>query len=274
MELKKEKILRLLPELAPDRLIILEETDSTNLLAKRLAKDGAPDGTVILAGRQTAGRGSAGRGFSSPEGGLYLTVLLRPELAPERLLLLTPMMAVAACEAVGQCCGFLPGIKWVNDLVRNGRKLAGLLAETTLAPDGTVSCVAAGVGINCDAPAEALPGELQRTAIGLREITGEPTDQNALAAALARQLLLARDDLLAGKTARWIARYRELCITPGNDVLVQSENGGYRAYAERVDDDGALIVTDQTGTRRRIACGTVSVRGLYGYVDEEQEGKR
>ena len=254
--------MRLLPELPPDRLVLLEETDSTNLYAKEIARAGAPGGTVILAERQTAGRGSAGRSFSSPEGGIYLTVLLRPACKPEALLPLTPLLAVAAADAVERCCGFRPGIKWVNDLVAQGRKLAGLLAETVLAPDGSVAC-AAGIGVNCDG---ALPPELQKIAIGLREITGKKTDRNALTAELVRGVLLA-EKALEGDRAAWMERYRADCVTLGREVLVASPEGDYRARAERIDDDGALYVTDAAGTRRRIAAGTVSVRGLYGYCE-------
>ncbi len=262
MELQRKALLGLLPELPPDRLILLKETDSTNLHAKRIAREGAPGGTAILAERQTAGRGSAGRSFSSPEGGLYLTVLLRPDCAAEALPSLTPLLAVAAADAVKRVCGVKPGIKWVNDLVVNGRKLAGLLAETVFAPDGTAAC-AAGIGINCDGE---LPPELREFAIGLKEITGAETDRNALAAELIRGVLRAEKALASDRTA-WMDRYRADCVTLGREVLVSSPEGDFRARAARLDDDGALYVRDETGTERRIAAGTVSVRGLYGYCE-------
>ncbi|MBR2976697.1 MAG: biotin--[Oscillospiraceae bacterium] len=267
MELQKSILERLLPFLPPDRLILLEETDSTNLAAKRLALNGAPDGTVILAKRQTAGRGSAGRSFQSPDGGLYLTVLLRPKLPPEKLPSLTPLLAVAAAEAVERVCGVKPGIKWVNDLVVRSRKLAGILAETVFLPDGSAAC-AAGIGINCDAPQELLPQELRGLAIGLREITGIETDRNALAAELVRGVLRAAEVLASDRSA-WMDRYRAACVTLGREVLVSCPEGDYRARAQRVDDDGTLYVEDKTNTVRRVAAGTVSVRGLYGYCETE-----
>ena len=105
-----------------------ESVDSTNLYLRRLAETAA-DGTAVIAASQTAGRGRSGRGFLSPEGGLYLSVLLRPDVEPERLPTLTPVAAVAVCRAVGAVCGLSCGIKWPNDVLLGGKKICGILVE-------------------------------------------------------------------------------------------------------------------------------------------------
>ena len=110
-----------------------ESVDSTNSYLKRIAAEGAPDGAVAVADEQTAGRGRRGRSFSSGPGrGVYLSALLRPQLAPESVLPLTALGAVAACDAVERTCGVRPQIKWTNDLVLNGKKLSGTLTELSL----------------------------------------------------------------------------------------------------------------------------------------------
>ncbi len=135
-----------------DRIVVLDEVDSTNTEAKRLALKSAPDGTVVISDHQTGGRGRQGRSFSSPAGqGVYLTVLLRPNCTAQQLGLLTVMAAVAVCDAVEAACGVRPGIKWTNDLVLGGKKLCGILTELSLAPDGTVDSVGffAGTAADC-----------------------------------------------------------------------------------------------------------------------------
>ena len=116
-------------------LVCLAEVDSTNLRARQLAAEGAADGTVVVADRQTAGRGRLGRSFQSPGGqGIYLTALLRPDLPPERLSPVTAMAGVAVCRAVERLCGVSPGLKWPNDPVLDGKKLCGI--SESMSPSG------------------------------------------------------------------------------------------------------------------------------------------
>ena len=125
-----------------------DTVDSTNTVCKSLAAQGAPSGTAVIARRQTAGRGRMGRSFESPEGlGLYLSVLWRPEGTPEDLLPLTPMAAVSAAGAIHRVTGAPVRIKWPNDLVLEGRKLAGILTEASLSGRG-VDHVVIGIGVN------------------------------------------------------------------------------------------------------------------------------
>ena len=128
----KEQIQSLLHTECPwrDTLYWYPVTDSTNTQAKLLAKQGAVHGTVLIAGRQTRGRGRMGRDFHSPaDSGLYLSVILRPNCKPEQMMHLTCVAAVAACRAVYQVSGLTPGIKWINDLVLQNKKLGGILTE-------------------------------------------------------------------------------------------------------------------------------------------------
>ena len=139
--------------------VLLEETDSTNRKAKELARQGAIHGSWVLAGRQTAGRGRLNRRFFSPEGGLYLSVVLRPDIPPEELALMTPMAATAVRTAVERLTGISLNIKWVNDLYLGDKKVCGILCEAA----GTAVIV--GIGLNLKAPEGGFPPDINAAAL-------------------------------------------------------------------------------------------------------------
>ena len=148
----KQKILSYLPGDHPwqNYLKYYDCLPSTNNTAKELAIAGAPEGTVVIAGRQTAGRGRLGRSFHAPEHlGLYFSVILRPNCKPEDLMHLTCCVGVAMCNAVEKAAGIRPQIKWINDLIVNRRKLGGILTELSVGADGYVEYAIVGIGINC-----------------------------------------------------------------------------------------------------------------------------
>ena len=239
--------------------------DSTNNRAKVLAKDGAPAGTVVIAGMQTHGRGRLGRSFSSPEGqGVYLSVILRPKCMPDRLMHLTCAAGVAACKAVQKAVGICPNIKWANDLVWQKKKLGGILTELGFDPaTGAVDYAIVGIGINC--MQTDFPAELQSIATSLFQVTQKPCPTDTLTASLIEAMWELDRQLLDGK-AELMTEYGRLCMTIGQDVVVvQGEQKQY-AKALYVDDDGGLCVQYADGTQAVVSFGEVSVRGMYGYL--------
>ena len=241
--------------------------DSTNNEAKRLGAAGAPHGTVIIAGHQTVGRGRLGRSFHSPAGlGIYLSVILRPDCSPTRLMHLTCAAAVAMCDAVEAAAGFRPGIKWTNDLVFDKRKLGGILTELSLAADGTVNYAIVGIGINCLHTRLDFPEELQDMAGSLSMFAKKSISPAALAAAMIQTLHKMCRDLLTTKTTM-MDRYRADCVTVGQEVSVHRFEEVRHGTALSVDDEGALIVRFPDGHTEAIAAGEVSIRGMYGYVN-------
>lgn len=250
-----------------ERVQVLAETSSTNTAAKDLAAHGAPEGTIVIAERQTGGKGRLGRSFASPPGvGLYLSAVLRPEAPPVSLLHLTAVAAEATVEAIAGAAGVRPGIKWTNDLVLGGRKLVGILTELSLlAESGLVEYAVVGIGTNCNHARADFPPEVQPIAISLREATGCAVNRNAYAAALIGQLHRAANTLFTRK-AEWMARYAKDCVTVGRDVMVIRGDKVYPAHADGIDPDGALLVTYEDGRREAVSSGEVSVRGMYGYV--------
>lgn len=239
--------------------------DSTNTEAKRLAALGAPHGTVLIADHQSGGRGRMGRSFHSPGGtGLYLSVLLRPSCPAEALMHLTCATAVAACNAVERVAGLRPGIKWTNDLVAGSKKLGGILTELSLDKDGNVSYAVIGIGINCTQTSGDFPEEIAGIATSLALCTGRSVDRAALAAALVESLAHMSEQL-HDRTAL-LDRYRDDCITLGQEIsLVRGEEIRH-GRALDIDDQGALLVQFPDGHTEAVNSGEVSVRGMYGYV--------
>ena len=243
--------------------------DSTNSYLKRIAAEGAPDGAVAVADEQTAGRGRRGRSFSSGPGrGVYLSALLRPQLAPEKILPLTALGAVAACDAVERTCGVRPQIKWTNDLVLNGKKLSGTLTELSLEGEsGALQYAVIGIGVNCNNASEDFPPELREVATSLYLETGKRVQRAALAAALIEELDKLYAALQSGDTASYLTAYRRDCLTLGREVQLLWQDVKEKVTALDVDDQFGLVVRRADGTVETIRTGEVSVRGLYGYVE-------
>ena len=262
----KQQILSFLPGDHPWQSHIhwFASLDSTNTQAKLMAREGAPHGTVLIAGHQTGGRGRMGRSFHSPAGsGLYLSVVLRPDCPPEEWMHLTCAAAVAACRAVESACGLLPGIKWTNDLVWNRRKLGGILTEVSILPECTAAIL--GIGINISQTAEDFPPELQTVAGSLAMFCQETPSSAKLAADLILQLQ-KMDEMLLTDKALILDSYRENCITLGTDVSIVQGDSIRHGHALTVDEQGALVVRFPDGHTEAVNSGEVSIRGMYGYV--------
>lgn len=245
------------------------ELDSTNNYLKTWAD--APDGTVATADSQTAGRGRMDRSFQSPKGqGIYLSVLLRPQLPPDRLPPVTALAGVAVCAAVERVCGVRPGLKWPNDPVLCGKKLCGILTEMSLeAETGRVQSLVLGIGINVGQQPEDFSPEVREVATSLLQVLGRPVSRPQLTAALLEELDRAYSALLAGDLSEYQAAYRRDCVNLGKTVQLLPFGGGERETAQAVDIDEefSLVVRGADGKERTVRSGEVSVRGLWGYTE-------
>ena len=264
----KPGILAALPEAYPwkDSLHCFASIDSTSDHLRSLARQGAPHGTAVIAAHQTNGHGRMGRSFHSPEGkGIYLSILLRPNCAALDLMHLTCAVAVAMCDAVEAAASLRPGIKWTNDLVYGKRKLGGILTELMFRPDGTVDGAIIGIGINCLQKPEDFPPEIRDIATSLAMVTGREVPPAPMAAAMLEALHRMDGILLSGKRDI-LSRYRENCITIGQEISLLRGDAVRYGTALSVDEDGALVVAFRDGTVQTVNSGEVSVRGMYGYV--------
>lgn len=265
----KDRITPLLRESCPwqDSLIWFESIESTNTTAKQLAREGAPHGTVLIADHQTGGRGRRGRSFHSPAGsGIYMSVVLRPECLPTQIMHLTCAAAVAACDAVETAAGIRPCIKWTNDLVFGKRKIAGILTELGMTPNGALDYAIVGIGINCCQAESDFPEEIRQIAGSLASVTGHPVQREVVAAALMDAFFRMSESLLTEKSGM-MEQYRTDCITLGREISVVKADGNVRhGTALEIDDEGALVVRFSDNTLETVNSGEVSVRGMYGYV--------
>ena len=241
---------------------------STNDLLKAMADEGATEGTVLIAGEQTRGKGRLGRSFTSAAGkGVYLSALLRPELPPERLLPLTGFTAEAMRRAVLSAAGADAKIKWVNDLILNGKKICGILTESAFSAGGRLAYAVVGVGLNVNYAREDFPPELQALAGSLQTELGKSFPLPCLAAAMIRELDALYAALRTGDTGGYLAEYRQHCLTLGRDVLLVQNDISTPARALDVDEALGLRVRYPDGREALIRSGEASVRGLTGYAD-------
>ena len=234
---------------------------STNLVLKDMARQGAPHGSLCLCEMQTAGRGRMDRQWSSPEGqGLWLSVLLRPQLPAEQAPLITFCCALAMTKAVRQLIGLDAQIKWPNDLVLHRKKLCGILLEMGFDADGF--WVVAGTGLNIRR--SAYPADLAERATSVEEWAHVP-DRGALLAAYLHALEVSLAAVEQQGFAGIAEEFRQACITLGSSVHVLGTDLTFTGTAEDIDETGALLVRTESELRRVLA-GDVSVRGVMGYV--------
>ncbi len=238
-----------------------DEVDSTNRLAIELAREGAPEGTAVVAERQTAGRGRLGRTWESPARlNLYLSVILRPELSPVEVPRLTLAAAVAVADAIAATTGLRPEIKWPNDVLLGGRKACGILTELEAEAE-RVRFVVVGIGVNLNALPDDFPPELRAKATSLAMEIGRPVDRAAFAGALLGALDEVYGEMLRGGFAAVRERYEAWHGLPGRVVSVE---GGPRleGVVRGIDDEGALLVETADGVRR-VLSGEVTLRSTY-----------
>lgn len=258
--LTADGIRRHLPDGLPAAITVFDCLPSTNTLLKSMAADGAPHGTVIAAAAQTAGRGRLGRSFFSPtETGLYISILLRPEMPPERAIRITAAAAVAAAEAVEEIAGRAPGIKWVNDLFLDGKKVAGILTEAAFSPAGDrLEYAVLGAGFNVTPPPGGFPPEIAEIAGAILQ-SPIPDGRARLAASFLTRFF-ARADEIAGDGADCLAAYRRRCFVPGKRVEVVRGTERYPAVAESIDEEYRLTVKKEDGSREVLSSGEISVK--------------
>jgi len=249
---------------APPRIIgrdirVFEQTTSTNDVIEKLARDGVREGVVVFAESQTKGRGRLGRKWISPERkGLWFSVLLRPDLRPQETTQLTVAAATALRRAIQSETGLKPEIKWPNDILIGGKKVAGILTELSAELD-KVRHVILGIGVDVNLSASELPVELKKTATSLKIESGETISRAELAVAVLRELDGDYSRVCARKFGALADEWERNCTTIGKNVTVQIGNRKIRGHAESLDDAGALLVRTEHGRLEPITGGDVTL---------------
>ena len=230
---------------------------STNDLALRLTEVPVPDGTVVLADEQTAGRGRLGRRWASPRGGIWFSVILRPGLPTQEVPLIGFAAATATASAVREVTHLPARVKWPNDVLVDGRKVAGILAEAGAGSEWLVI----GIGVNANIPADALPQSIAHPATSLQAALGHAVDREALIAATLRGLECEYESLTWGGARETLRRWRELTDTLGRPVRVEMTGGVLEGKAHDIDETGALLVRTMDGRIHKVLAGDVRAGG-------------
>mgnify|MGYP002423317741 CR=1 FL=1 len=265
---RSEVLSRLKTKWAGQQLFYLEETGSTNIDAKRYAEEGEPHGTTVIAEKQNAGRGRRGKYWESPPGSaIYMTIMLKPDFAPDKASMLTLVMALSVAEAITEATGLQAGIKWPNDVVVNKKKVCGILTELNVETD-YIRHVVIGVGINVNNGApEEFPEEIRETATSLRIEAGTPFSRAELLERVLERFEKNYDTFVTTLDLRLlIEAYGRYLLNLNMEVNVLDPKGSYTGVARGISTTGELLVEKEDGEMKTVYAGEVSVRGLYGYI--------
>lgn len=236
---------------------VFEETTSTNDVIEKLARDGVKEGAVVFAESQTKGRGRLGRKWMSPpRRGLWFSVLLRPQLPPASVTQLTIAAATAMFRSIRAQTGLSPGIKWPNDILMGGRKVAGILTELSAELD-KVKYVILGVGVDVNLTATEFPPELRKLATSLKIETGHKLNRAELAVRILQELDHDYARVCSGQFEAVANEWEEHCSTIGHNVVIHVGDRRIQGCAESLDADGALLLRTQHGRLERIIGGDV-----------------
>ncbi len=252
----------LLSRLGPTKVVgrdiqVFEQTTSTNDVAEKLARDGVKEGAVVFAESQTKGRGRLGRKWMSPtRKGLWFSVLLRPNLHPQETTQLTVISATALRRAIKTITGLQPEIKWPNDLLLGGKKVAGILTEMSAEMD-RVRHVILGIGVDVNQSAEEFPAELRKIATSLKIESGAEISRAELATEILRELDFDYARICSGKFSEVADEWEAASATIGRNVTVHVGDRHFRGHAESLDDDGALLIRSEHGHLERVIGGDV-----------------
>lgn len=241
------------------------EIDSTNNRALELAADGYPEGTVVVAETQTAGRGRRGRTwYSPPRHGIYLSVILRPQLPVREIPRVSLVIGVAVAETLEAAFQLPARIKWPNDILINNRKIAGVLSEVVTGSRG-IDCIVTGIGLNINNPLQDFPGELRTAPTSVLAEKETPVSRVRVLQELLMHLETRYYQLLEGNFNGILDKGKSLSTVIGKEVEYDSQNGLAIGQAVDIDDNGFLLVKDKSGKIHTVTSGEV-------YLSSPREG--
>lgn len=248
-----------------------DSLDSTNNYAKKAAREGCEEGTVIVADSQTSGRGRMGRNWHSKGGdGIWMSIVLRPSIAPEDVQVITLAASVAVVNAVKRSAEIETGIKWPNDIILDGKKVCGILTEMSTEMD-RVNYLILGIGLNVNQKADDFPEELKEIATSLKINIDEKKmilpklKRSDIIKNILFELEKQYENVIKGNTEDIIKKWSEKSVTLGRQVKIIYRGIEYEGTAKDVTYDGKLVVHCSDGAVREVSSGEVSVRGLMGY---------
>lgn len=248
-------------------VIYMDVVSSTNTVAKEKAAQGYSEGMVIIADQQTAGKGRLGRSWESPPGtGIWLSIVLRPEISPPEAPFITILAALAVARALEKTVGITPGIKWPNDIVLEKAKVCGILTEMSAEME-RINYIIVGIGINVNQDIFDFPEEIRDKATSVKTVVGHTVDRKAIVMKVLEYFeKFYFSALQEGSKKKLVEEYRQYSLTLGSQVKVICQNQTITGKALDITEKGELIVQTENGEKITVFSGEVSVRGLYGYI--------
>jgi BirA family biotin operon repressor/biotin-[acetyl-CoA-carboxylase] ligase len=246
----------LMTSLLGQRIAYHSEVASTQDVAKALAAQGADEGTIVVAETQVAGRGRIGRGWASPPGGIYLSIILRPDIKPFEAIRFPLIAGVAIAQAIERLTGLKPQLKWPNDIIVGGRKTGGILTEMSAETD-RINYIILGIGVNVNTAKAHFPEEIEGIATSLRTECGKEVPRVQLVQGILAELesLYQVFQVSGFETIR--ERWKAQSCTIGTWVSVRGEREQVEGEALDIDEDGALILRKANGALERVVAGDV-----------------
>lgn len=235
---------------------VYKSLESTNITAKAKATQGAKEGDLIVALKQTGGRGRLGRNFYSPKSsGIYFSLVLRPNLTAEKVSFITPVAAVAVAKAIEDLVGKSPKIKWVNDIFVNDKKVCGILSEAVFNSKGDAEYVILGIGINLIAPKDGFPDDIKSIAGGILD-EGERLNANEIVATVVNNFFELYENLNSEST---VNEYKKRMLLIGKNINY-SQNGEQKSgRVEGIDNNYRLIIKNEKGELTYLQSGEVTI---------------
>ena len=248
-------------------IIYLDSIDSTNTYAKKKAEVFFREGTVVIADEQTGGRGRLGRHWVSTKGkGIWMTIMLRPDILPSDGPKLAIAAALAVANAIRNCCQLNAEIKWPNDIVAGGKKLCGILTEMSAEAD-EIKYIVIGIGINANMDNDDFGEEISSIATSVSIERGMPVSRKALAASVMFEFeQLYRVFIRSGSINDFLKDYKSKSAVLGKEIRLINKKEEITGIAVDISEEGHLVVRLADGSLREIMSGEVSVRGMYGYI--------
>jgi BirA family transcriptional regulator, biotin operon repressor / biotin---[acetyl-CoA-carboxylase] ligase len=270
-----EVVANLSTEILGKKIYYFDVVDSTNNYAKKIATEGCEDGTVVISEKQTAGRGRLGREWNSSDSkGIRISIVLRPELVPEDVQIITLAAAISVSYAIKEATGMDSGIKWPNDIILDGKKVCGILTEMS-SETGRVNHIVLGIGINVNQDIEDFPMDLRDIAVSLKmnalkENIELPLKYGFDRSMIIKALLVNLEHLYSAinnyQTDEIITKWKNLSVTLGKHICITLQNKQIFGIAKDITKDGKLIVACADGTEQEVISGEVKVRGIMGYT--------
>ncbi len=243
-----------------------KEIDSTNNYAKKIANDGCPHGAIVIAEKQTMGRGRVGREWKScNSNGLWFSVVLRPDLEPEYIKIVTLAAAIAVVEGIFEAQGIVCGIKWPNDIILENYKLGGILTELSAEPE-RINYVVVGIGININQDKSDFDDDIKNKATSLKIYSGGTVSRVRVLESILTRFEEIYTTMVQGKTQEIVNKWSKYSVTLGKEVKIKYRDIEYIGLAQAITSDGKLIVKCNDGVVREIQAGEIQVRGLLGYT--------